>query len=107
MTSQSNPNPTFQFGRHSLKFTSWNVKGLNQPVKRNKVLHHLQSMGIDIAFLEETHLKTDNHSLLYKRWVGQIYHSHFSCKARGTAILTNRCHSLYQIPNWIRMGDLS
>ena len=90
MISQNSPSPTLQFGGHTLKFTSWNVKGLNQPVKRSKVLHHLQSMGTHIAFLQETHLKTDNHSLLHKRWVGQMYHSHFSCKARGTAILIHK-----------------
>ena len=76
-----------KLGGHTLKFTSWNVKGLNQPVKRSKVLHHLQSLGTHIAFLQETHLKTDNHSLLPKQWVGQMYPSHYSCKARGTAIL--------------------
>lgn len=94
-TAQGSPNPTLQFGGHTLKFTSWNVKGRNQPVKRSKVLHHLQSLGTHIAFLQETLLKTNNHSLLHKRWVGQMYHSDFSCKAKGTAIL-NLCHL---IPN--------
>lgn len=90
MISQSSPNSIRQFGGHTLKFPSWNVKGLNQPVKRNKVLHHLQSMWTHIAFLQEMHLKTDNHSLLHKQWVGQMYHTHYSCKVRGTAILIQK-----------------
>lgn len=90
MNPQSIPNPTLQHGGHALKFTSWNVKGLNEPVKRSKVLHHLQTLGTHIAFLQETHLKTDRHFLLQKRWVGQVYHSQFSCKARGTAILIHK-----------------
>ena len=89
MISQSSPNPTLQFGEHTLTLTSWKVKGLNQPVKRSKVLHHLQGMET-IVFLQETHLKSGNHSLLHKQWVGQMYHSHYSCKARGTAILINK-----------------
>lgn len=93
MTSQSSPNLTLQFGGHTLRFTSWNVKGLYQPVKRGKVLYQIPSVGPHIVFLQETHLKADNHSLLHQRWVGQLgqmYHSHYSGKARGTAILIHK-----------------
>lgn len=73
-----------------LKFCSWNCKGLNQPIKRSRVLHHLQNLGAQIAFLQETHLKVTDHSRLRKGWVGQLYHSTFQCKARGTAILIHK-----------------
>ncbi len=46
----------------ALTFSSWNVKGLNHPVKRSKVLSHLKSMNTDIIFLQETHFKNDSHS---------------------------------------------
>ena len=37
----------------STKSTNWNVKGLNHPVKRTKVLAHLKLLKTDIAFLTE------------------------------------------------------
>lgn len=36
-----NPNQKSVVGGRSVNFTSWNVKALNHPVKRNKVLTHL------------------------------------------------------------------
>lgn len=33
-----------------LRFISWNVKGLNSPVKRNKVIDHLKHLNAKIAF---------------------------------------------------------
>uniref|UniRef100_A0AAX7UZH8 exodeoxyribonuclease III n=1 Tax=Astatotilapia calliptera TaxID=8154 RepID=A0AAX7UZH8_ASTCA len=59
------------------------VKGLNRPVKRNKVLSHL-------LYLQETHLKHTDHARLRRNWVGQIFHSKFNGKARGAAILINK-----------------
>lgn len=73
-----------------LVFTSWNVKGMNHPIKRGKVLSHLKSLNSDIMFLQETHLKNDAHSRLRSNWIGHIYHSTFSSKARGAAILIRK-----------------
>ena len=75
---------------NTLKLCSWNCKGLNQPVKRGKVLQHLQHLGAGIAFLQETHLKISDHSKLRKGWVGQLFHSTFQTKSRGTAILIHK-----------------
>lgn len=87
MTSQVN---TGQPGGIALKLCSWNCKGLNQPIKRSKVLHHLQHMGAQIIFLQETHLKVADHFRLRKGWLGQLYHSTFQGKARGAAILIHK-----------------
>lgn len=73
-----------------LRFISWNVKGLNSPVKRNKVIDHLKHLNAKIAFLQETHLKPSDHLKLRRGWVGQLYHSSFSSKAHGAAILVHR-----------------
>lgn len=62
----------------SLSFSTWNVKGLNEPVKRGKILSHLKSLLSDIMFLQETHLKRTAHVRLRCKWIGQIYHSNFS-----------------------------
>lgn len=74
----------------SVNFVSWNVKSLNHPLKRKKVFTHLKQLKINIAFLQETHLRTVDHSRLRGEWTGQIYHSTFHSKARGAAILIDR-----------------
>lgn len=73
-----------------LTFCTWNVKGVNEPVKRGKVLSHLKSLKADIIFLQETHLKNKYHNKLRCRWVNQVYHSTFSAKARGVAIVIKK-----------------
>lgn len=74
----------------SLTFASWNVRGLGKPTKINKVLSHLDSLGVKIAYLQETHLKTSDHMKIRRSWVAQSYHSLFNSKARGTAILIHK-----------------
>lgn len=34
-----------------------NVNGVNEPVKRGKVLSYLRALQADVIFLQETHLK--------------------------------------------------
>ena len=71
----------------AVNFLSWNVKGLNSPVKRNKVFSHIHQLKADIMFLQETHLKATDHQRLHRNWIGQQFHSKFHSKARGVAIL--------------------
>lgn len=75
---------------NTTKFISWNVKGVNNPNKRQKVITHLEQMKADAAFLQETHLCNANSLSLKRNWVGQLFHSKFNAKARGTAILINK-----------------
>ena len=72
------------------KFISWNVKGVNNIIKRRRVMSHLEQLKVDIAFLQETHLCNDSVAGLKHHWVGQVFHSKFNAKARGTAILINK-----------------
>lgn len=74
----------------NLTFSSWNVRGVNNPNKRGKILSNLKSLTSDIMFLQETHLNKKSHGRLRTKWIGQICHSTFSCKARGTAILIRK-----------------
>lgn len=74
----------------AVSFISWNVKGLNNMVKRSKVFSHLKSFKPDVIFLQETHLNINSHKRLSCKWIGQIYHSRFNYKARGTAILIRK-----------------
>lgn len=74
----------------SIRFTSWNVRGLGGPTKRARVFSHLKDMTTDIAFLQETHLRVCDHTRLRKPWVGQVFHSSFNSRSRGTAILLHK-----------------
>ena len=71
----------------AVRMLSWNVKGLNSPVKRCRVFNHIKTLKADIIFLQETHLKNDDHKRLKNKWINQIYHSKFNSRARGVAIL--------------------
>ena len=73
-----------------VNLVSCNVKSLNHPVKRKKVLMHLNKLNTNIAFLQETHLRTADHCRLNGGWIGQSYHSNFGSKSRGTAILIHK-----------------
>lgn len=77
----------------SFNVITWNVKGLNHPVKRKKALTHLKNLNAGIAFIQETHLKNPDNARLKCGWVGQLFHSTFQGKARGVAILVNKCVS--------------
>lgn len=93
-----------QAGVGTLKFCSWNCKGLNQPVKRSKVLHHLQHLNAHIVYLQETHLRLSDQAKLRTRWVSQVYHSSFQSKCRGVAILIHKkvhfvCTNVLTDPN--------
>lgn len=74
----------------NFNIVTWNVKGLNHPVKRKKALTHLKNLGVGIAFLQETHLRIPDNARLRCGWVGQLFHSTFQGKARGVAILINK-----------------
>lgn len=76
--------------RGSVRIISWNVGGLNGPVKRARVFSHLKHLNTDITFLQETHLRTIDHQRLNRPWIGHIFHSKFNFKTRGAAILINK-----------------
>lgn len=73
-----------------LQFCTWNCRGLNNPVKRSKVLHHLKHLGAQIIFLQETHFRVSDQSRLKASWIGHTYHSSFTGKSRGVAILLHK-----------------
>uniref|UniRef100_A0A8C7ZH32 Reverse transcriptase domain-containing protein n=1 Tax=Oryzias sinensis TaxID=183150 RepID=A0A8C7ZH32_9TELE len=73
-----------------IRIMSWNCKGLNGTVKRNKILSHVNTMGADVMFLQETHLKICSQTVLRKSWVGHLFHSKFNLKSRGVAILIRK-----------------
>lgn len=77
-------------GGPATRFVSWNVRGMNKPVKRARIFSHLKRLRTDVAFLQETHLRVQDQVLLRKAWVAQVYHSNFSSRARGAAIINHK-----------------
>ena len=56
---------------------SLNVNGMNNPVKRAKVLAKFRKEGTVVIFLQETHLSSQEHDKL--KWFGydNIFYSSF------------------------------
>lgn len=77
-------------GGGKLNLISWNVRGLNSPVKRGKVYAHLKKLGAEIVFLQETHIKTTTKFSIKAPWMSQVYQSNFTNKARGVAIVIKK-----------------
>lgn len=74
----------------SIRLISWNVKGMNNNVKSNKVISHLQELKGDLFFLQETHLCKSESSRIKKPWMSHLFHSRFSERARGAAIIDTK-----------------
>ena len=54
---------------NAIEYILWNIKGVNNPVKRKRVLTHLKGLKANVAFLQETHLRTFEHFRMRKDWV--------------------------------------
>uniref|UniRef100_A0A3Q1FVW2 exodeoxyribonuclease III n=1 Tax=Acanthochromis polyacanthus TaxID=80966 RepID=A0A3Q1FVW2_9TELE len=74
----------------TLQLASWNTNGLNEPVKRAACLDLLHRNHIDIAFIQESHLKT----LVVQRFANRQYHvaafASVDSKTRGSLIVLKR-----------------
>ena len=73
----------------NLTIVSYNVHGLNHPIKRKKIFCQLKKMRCSIALLQETHLPESEHLKLRREWVSLVY-SASNGRKRGVAILINR-----------------
>ena len=58
---------------HKINIITWNVQGLGGQIKRSRVFSHLKYLSADIAFLQETHLRTVDHTRLRKPWVDRCF----------------------------------
>lgn len=74
----------------SVRFLSWNIKGMGSPIKRSRILTHLKRLNADLVFLQETHMRIKDQVRLKCPWVSEVFHSNFNSKARGVAILIGR-----------------
>lgn len=71
-----------------VKIISLNVNGLNNPIKRSKVISKLKREKSQIIFLQETHLSPSEHDKLKKYGYRQTFYSSFrKFNKRGVSIL--------------------
>lgn len=73
-----------------VKIITLNVKGVNNVVKRQKLLSFLKKEKCQLAYLQETHLSDLEHLKLQRSWVGQVFYSSYNSKSRGVAVLIHR-----------------
>lgn len=76
----------FQLRKNKIKVTSWNVKGIKNPMKRTRILSHLAHLKTDIAMLQEIHLLNEESLKLKQKWVGQVLSLCFNSRSRGVVI---------------------
>lgn len=75
----------------SLKLATYNVNGLNNPVKRGTILSKLKKDKVQIAYLQETHLNAIEHAKLNRMGIRHVFSSSDrSGHKRGVAILLAR-----------------
>ena len=74
---------------NGLKVVSLNVNGLNNPIKRSKVITKFKKEKIQMIFLQETHLSKEEHEKLKKCGYKNTFYSSFNKQSnrRGVAIL--------------------
>lgn len=70
-----------------IKIMSLNVNGLNNPIKRQKVMAKLKKEKAQIIFLQETHLSQLEHNKLKKYGYRNLYHSSFKEGSRRGVVI--------------------
>jgi hypothetical protein len=74
-------------GAGVLNFYSYNVRGLRQASKRNKIFEYLNQNTNGIIFLQECHSTPNDEITWKKHYNGKFYYSHGTSNARGTMII--------------------
>ena len=72
----------------SFNVVTYNTKGLQNKIKRNKVFNYIHDKIHDngIVFLQETHSTAECEAKWKKEWGGHIHFSHGTSNSTGTAI---------------------
>ena len=77
-----------------LSIVSLNVKGLQNPNKRNTIFAYLKNQKAKIFCLQETFSKQEDEVAWSADWGGQIIFSHGTEHSRGVCILCNSTSNL-------------
>lgn len=77
-----------------LHLASWNINGLNAPVKRSMCLDWLKRHGIDVAFIQEPHFRHSDKQCLSNRFYYTPAAATFNSRSRGALVVLRRALSL-------------
>lgn len=66
---------------------SWNVRGMNSPLKRTMIFLCLKKLYPAVICLQETHLTSESKSCMKYRWIGWSYHSTHTSFSRGVSVV--------------------
>ena len=72
---------------NDLKILSFNVRGLNDEMKRCDVFSYLQTQKNDIYCIQDTHCTSKSEFNFRKNWGSKVYHSYGTSRSRGVAIM--------------------
>ena len=68
---------------------TFNVKGINNKIKRNQIFTYLKQQKYSVCLLQETHLLSKNKSIYEDEWGGATFFSGSSSNSAGVDILIN------------------
>lgn len=71
----------------SIKFLTWNVRGIHDKIKRTAIFGCLKSYRADISVLVETHVTGQIQIALKRPWIGWAYHATHTPYSRGVSVL--------------------
>ena len=87
-----------------LKLSTFNCRGLQNPVKRRKIFHYIRNSQSDIIYLQETHSDKNYENFWKNQWGELAWFSSYSSNSRGVAILIRntisvKVDSMFKDPN--------
>ncbi len=82
------------------KFLSFNVRGLDNPVKRVAILDLLRKQEVHIAMLQETHIVRRDVNRLSNRVFHVVAHSSTTNKPKGVVIICRRNLHFKLLDTW-------
>ena len=71
----------------TLKFLSFNARGLRQPKKRRRLFAYLHRRKADFILIQESHSSLNDEKFWLNEWGGKILFSHGSTTSKGVCIL--------------------
>ena len=71
----------------SLKFVSWNIRGIGSQAKKTQIFNHLTKLQADICLLQETHLSESDHVKIKSPQYSQTFSTFYNSRQRGVSIL--------------------
>lgn len=78
----------------TLHIASWNINGLNAPIKRSMCLDWLKRHKIDVAFLQESHFKHSDQQRLSNRYYYTSAAATFNSKSHSALVVLRRSLTL-------------